>query len=283
MSRKLFFVLLEFILLSSLLYIGSSPVVESTNGSYVWNLNTDLSYATIQEAINADETLDGHKLGLPLSVFYEHVVVNKSVSLEGAQSIEHPEYVPIIDGGGTGTVVTVEADDVSMWHIKIINGTNGIVLEDTNNSTLWLLEVVDNAETGIYFHNSRNCTLKSSIMKNNLYGVYIQSSTNNTIHYNDFINNTYQVHIETINGYPPNTWDDGVDRGNYWSDYEDKYPDAKEIDGTGIWETPYVIDENNQDNYPIVPEFQSFLILPLFMIATLLAVIIYRRKHSMRH
>jgi len=33
----------------------------------------------------------------------------------------------------------------------------------------------------------------------------------------------------------------------------------------------------------VVPEFPSFLILPLFMIATLLAVIFYRRKHSMRH
>ena len=31
----------------------------------------------------------------------------------------------------------------------------------------------------------------------------------------------------------------------------------------------------------IVPEFPSFLILPLFMIATLLAVIMYRRKHTM--
>ena len=34
--------------------------------------------------------------------------------------------------------------------------------------------------------------------------------------------------------------------------------------------------------YQVIPEFPSFLILPLFMIATLLAVIIYRRKHSMR-
>jgi hypothetical protein len=29
----------------------------------------------------------------------------------------------------------------------------------------------------------------------------------------------------------------------------------------------------------IVPEFSSFLILPLFFIATLLAVVVYRRKH----
>jgi len=33
--------------------------------------------------------------------------------------------------------------------------------------------------------------------------------------------------------------------------------------------------------FSIVPEFPSILILPLFMIATLLAVIVYRKKHSM--
>jgi hypothetical protein len=33
----------------------------------------------------------------------------------------------------------------------------------------------------------------------------------------------------------------------------------------------------------VIPEFPSFLILPLFMITTLLAVIFYRRKHPMRH
>lgn len=34
------------------------------------------------------------------------------------------------------------------------------------------------------------------------------------------------------------------------------------------------------NDYYVIPEFPSFLILPLFMIATLLAVIVYRRKHS---
>jgi len=78
-----------------------------------------------------------------------------------------------------------------------------------------------------------------------------------------------------------NVWDDGACEGNYWSDYEDRYPDAEEIYESGIWNTPYVVDINNQDNYPLIPEFSSFLILPLFMMATLLAVVVYRRKHSM--
>jgi hypothetical protein len=34
------------------------------------------------------------------------------------------------------------------------------------------------------------------------------------------------------------------------------------------------------DGYYVVPEFPSFLILPLFMTLTLLAVLVYRRKHS---
>jgi hypothetical protein len=58
----------------------------------------------------------------------------------------------------------------------------------------------------------------------------------------------------------------------------EKYPDASEINDSGLWDTPYFIDESNQDNYPVIPEFPSFLILPLFMITTLLAVIVYRRQ-----
>jgi hypothetical protein len=36
------------------------------------------------------------------------------------------------------------------------------------------------------------------------------------------------------------------------------------------------------DKVIITPEFPSFLVLPLFMIATLLAVIVYKRKHIVR-
>jgi len=38
-----------------------------------------------------------------------------------------------------------------------------------------------------------------------------------------------------------------------------------------------------QDSPEPIPEFQSSIILPIFMIATLLAVIVYRRKHSVNH
>jgi len=67
--------------------------------------------------------------------------------------------------------------------------------------------------------------------------------------------------------------------GNYWSDYN-----GTDANHDGIGDTPYVIDTKNADNYPlmtpyIIPEFPAFLILPLFFIATRLAVTAYRRKH----
>ena len=85
----------------------------------------------------------------------------------------------------------------------------------------------------------------------------------------------------TSSGYVSvNIWDNSSE-GNYWSDYEERYLNATEIDNSGIWNTSYVIDGNNQDNYPIVPEFPSSLILPLFMLTTILIIIFFRRKHLM--
>jgi hypothetical protein len=60
-----------------------------------------------------------------------------------------------------------------------------------------------------------------------------------------------------------NIWDDDYE-GNYWGDYLTRYPNATEIPGTGTGNTPFVINENNVDNHPLLnpagslpPLFQS--------------------------
>jgi len=80
-----------------------------------------------------------------------------------------------------------------------------------------------------------------------------------------------------------NVWDDGYPSGgNYWSDYTDvdQYsgPNQDQPGSDGIWDHPYVIDPYAKDNYPIVPEFPSILIIPLFMIATLLPVVLLKNR-----
>lgn len=69
---------------------------------------------------------------------------------------------------------------------------------------------------------------------------------------------------------------------NYWDNYldVDQYSGSNQNEwgSDGIWDHPYIINEHNQDNYPVVPEFSILLIQPLFVIGTLMAVAVYKRR-----
>jgi hypothetical protein len=114
-------------------------------------------------------------------------------------------------------------------------------------------------------------------------GVYLSNSSDNSIFYNNFVNNSHQAYTSGL----ANIWDNGS-MGNYWSDYLTRYPNAAQVDSSGVWNTPYVIDTNNTDHRPLVapyaiPEFPSILILPLFMLATLFAAIVWSKKWPHQH
>jgi len=139
---------------------------------------------------------------------------------------------------------------------------------------------VINNEVGILLVSSNN-TVRDNFISSNLLGIdldYLPISCNNSIYHNNFVNNTDQVVTSNVT----NVWDDGFPvGGNFWSDYGMRYPNATEIDASGIWDTPYIIDVNNMDRYPLViSEFPSFLILSLFMVSTLLGVLICRMKSA---
>jgi parallel beta-helix repeat protein len=122
---------------------------------------------------------------------------------------------------------------------------------------------ITNNDVGIYIFDCSNNTIYRNNIANNGYGIRINGlggeAANNLIHHNNFVNNTADVpgHWHTIVFQevwvppPRNVWDYSKE-GNYWSDYVTRYPNATEIDGSGIWDTPYVISENNQDSYPLM-------------------------------
>ena len=103
-----------------------------------------------------------------------------------------------------------------------------------------------------------NSIIRNNNIMSNTYGL-ILSGEDNAIYHNNFVNNTDNC------GYCwgiSNQWDDGYPPGgNYWSDYADgdEYsgPNQDEPGGDGIGDTPYVIDENNQDRYPLMSPFVS--------------------------
>jgi hypothetical protein len=69
------------------------------------------------------------------------------------------------------------------------------------------------------------------------------------------LNNTHQAYV--LNSI--DVWDDGYPSGgNYWSDYRTLYPNAIEVDSSGIWNASYYIDPSNIDRYPLMGPFHTF-------------------------
>ena len=119
---------------------------------------------------------------------------------------------------------------------------------------------ITQCDSGIRLDGLLNCTIVGNNIESNLDGIdAFESSWSNTIYHNNFINNTSQATLSSVSKSVGNVWDDGYPSGgNYWSDYLTKYPNAAENDSSGIWNTPYVIDKNNTDHYPLMKVASPF-------------------------
>jgi parallel beta-helix repeat protein len=169
-----------------------------------------------------------------------------------------------ITGGFKSIDVALSSGNtISRNNIK--NFQRGISIGVSSNNSITENNITGNSDDsfyGFYLSSSWNNTISGNIVKNTRCGIYLGMFSNNSIYHNNFINNTQQVYDESWDDYflpvPPsiNIWDDG-DEGNFWSDFEERYPDAEELDGSGIWDMPYVIDENNQDDYPLVNPWET--------------------------
>lgn len=111
----------------------------------------------------------------------------------------------------------------------------------------------------LYLYQSNSMTIKENTLQAADYCLYLYSSSNNTVYYNNFITNQSRVSNQNSN----NTWDNGYPSGgNYWSNYTGvdtrSGPNQVETESDGISDTPYDIDENNQDRYPLMGPFNIF-------------------------
>lgn len=115
----------------------------------------------IQDAINA--AYPGDTVRVASGIYYEHLTINKSLSLIGGKG-----GTTIIDGNGTGTVVHVLADNVSVNKFTIQNGERGIFLYCSEENTITSNRILNNSEGLILFFSGSN-TLTNNTMINNGY------------------------------------------------------------------------------------------------------------------
>jgi len=148
---------------------------------------------------------------------------------------------------GHGIYLSGSSNNIISENNITANSMFGILLWVSSNNSVTRNNIADNGYDGIYLYSCSNNTITGNNLANNGGGIRFLWASNNYIYHNNFINNTYPVH--TLDS--ENTWDNSFE-GNYWSDYEEKYPDAQELDGSGIWDTPYTIDWDNRDNFPLI-------------------------------
>jgi len=134
-------------------------------------------------------------------------------------------------------------------------GLQGTPSQGARNNTFIGNSIIDN-QVGISLNQSSNNIVSWNSIVTNDYGIHFGLSVeSNRFYHNSLINNTHQVWLD-VTGYV-NYWDDGYPSGgNYWSDCNgtDLYsgPHQNLTGGDGIRDTPYIIDDTNQDNYPFL-------------------------------
>jgi len=152
----------------------------------------------------------------------------------------------------------------SIFGNNITNNGVGMTFYEFSNSSVFGNNITNNADYGILLVYSSNSSIFGNNIADNSVGIELWDSSNNSIFHNNLVNNTRQTYDYSWEDpeVPTsiNIWDDGYPSGgNYWSDYEgeDLYGGAyqNEIGSDGIGDTPYVIDVNNQDNYPLMKPF----------------------------
>lgn len=124
------------------------PLIHPWSSLPVHNINTGLGYATIQEAINSNETLGGHTIFVEAGTYYENIVVGKSLVILGENATS-----TILDSHNPGSFNVIINANVTLSRFTLQNGYSGI-----------------------FGNHSSIINIKNNIIRNQYYyGVFVQT------------------------------------------------------------------------------------------------------------
>jgi len=245
------------------------------------SISMDGSYIEItNNSVYGGRSNTGILVGGSYNTITDNKIVGASIGIHMWGNFSIISGNNIIDSDSFG--IYASGNLLTLTKNNIMNGNMGLALTYFSGSIISENNITKQTARAIWVDNSANNNViwGNYIAPNQGYAIYftvlngIKGPINNTFHHNTIMSNAHNIQFTGYNQW--NFWDNGIE-GNYWSDYN-----GTDNNGDGIGDTPYIIDENNQDNYPlmepvIIPEFPSWIILPLLLVATLLILICKQR------
>ncbi len=170
----------------------------------------------------------------------------------------------------------LHSNDVLIWDNNLSQNEIGILATDASFTSVVANEIVANSQTGLYTYGAQGLTIAENKFQGpGVVGVKAEVAASLYIRDNEFANLSTNVHLDAFsdvhvyynNFTGPSTyvvddgaasWDNGYpEGGNRWADYYGgdrcRGPSQSTCPGPdGIGDTPYVIDGNSVDRYPLV-------------------------------
>jgi len=218
-------------------------------------------------------TRTGNVYSLTVDVFYRYAIKIKcsNIVLDGAGHIINGTLPSsergrwFSDGNGLSlegvtnvTIRNIEITGFSDFDVSLKNShacyflkmkaNDGVALENSSSNLITecnLAAFTEAVQPGVYLTSSNN----NKFYRNNITDLLLRTSNNNIFFENNFVID----HFLSMGG--NNLWDNGTG-GNYWGDYLLKYPNASEIGNSGIGDTPYVMNSDDIDYYPLMAPFE---------------------------
>jgi parallel beta-helix repeat protein len=173
-----------------------------------------------------------------------------------------------------GITLYSESDNCTISDNNVSNCNWGITITDSDNSIISGNNLTYNGDAVFLNNYCNDCTISGNDITDNSLGVFLFADCSdniifgnnirynyrgieidddcnyNLIYFNDVYENV-KSQAEEFHESLGNQWDNGT-VGNYWGDYEEKYPNAR--NNSVFWKTPYEIDGNDLgvDNFPLV-------------------------------